>query len=357
MGTTDTTNVTGGHGAFTVHACNADTASDADVAALVGLWRRSYQEQWATTEAPPDDLVEQRIRQGLSAPGGHLWVASASSSQTAAAYAVVNQIGPTRAAVIVHVLPEFRRQGIGRTLLGVVAECLRDIGTASVEAVTTTREPAGERLTVRLSGSPITEACVQELSAQDVDQAMLRSWLSRNDDVAVRLETFQGRYAEADLPSVAPLKAAVRAEYGRVEKDQPLEQFLERLRQEESRLESRTDERWVSCARTPAGEVVGYNEAVLGAELPTLLEETETAVAETMRGRGLGRLIKARLLTDVLRSRPSIRRIRTINLTRATGMLETNEQIGYRVSHHYTRWEIPTKRLSGYLSTDVETGD
>lgn len=45
MGTTNTTNVTRGHGAFSVRACSADTASDADVAALVNLWRRSYQEQ------------------------------------------------------------------------------------------------------------------------------------------------------------------------------------------------------------------------------------------------------------------------------------------------------------------------
>ena len=349
MGITDATHVTTSQGALQVRPCRADTATDADVAALVTLWRRSYQEQWATADAPPDDLVEHRIRQGLAAPGSQLWLVSAPQVTTAAAYAVVNQIGPSRAAVIVHVLPEFRREGIGKTLFGVVAQCLRDMRITSVEAVTTTREMAGERLTIRLSGSPITEACVQELVVQDLNHAMLRSWLSSDDDAGVRLETFHGRYAEADLPAVAPLKAAVRAEYGRVEKDQRPEQFLERLRQEESRLESRPDERWVSCARTPTGEVVGYNEAILGAELPSLLEETETAVAEAMRGHGLGRLIKARLLTDVLRARPSIRQIRTINLARASGMLETNEQMGYKVSHRYTRWEILTESLSGYL--------
>ncbi len=261
----------------------------------------------------------------------------------------MNQIGQTRAAVSVHVLPEFRRQGIGKTLIRAVAQRMRDTGITSLEAVTTTRELAGQALTARLLGRPITEACVQELPVGDVNHAILRSWLSRGDEVGVQLETFQGRYDEMDLSSVARLKAAVRAEYGRVEKNQPPEQFLAKLQQEESRLEGRPDERWVSCARTSSREVVGYNEAILGAELPTLLEETETAVSESMRGRGLGRLIKARLLTDVLESRPSIRLIRTINLTRATGMLKTNEQVGYTVSHHYTRWEIPAESLFEYL--------
>ena len=87
--------------------------------------------------------------------------------------------------------------------------------------------------------------------------------------------------------------------------------------------------------------------------LPTLLEDTETAVAESIRGRGLGRRIKARLLTDVLESRPSIRQIRTINLTRATGMLETTAQIEYTVSHYYTRWEITVESPFGYLVSRV----
>ena len=349
METTDGTLLTIGHGTLHLRSCDAETVSDADVAALVRLWRRSYQEQWATTEAPRDDLVEPRIRQGLSAPGSQLWAVFTPEPQTAPAYAVMNQIGQTRAAVSVHVLPEFRRQGIGKTLIRAVAQRMRDTGITSLEAVTTTREPAGQALTARLLGRPITEACVQELPVGDVSHAMLRSWLSRGDEVGVQLETFQGRYDEMDLPSVDRLKAAVRVEYGRVEKDQPPEQFLAKLQQEESRLEGRPDERWVSCARTSSREVVGYNEAILGAELPTLLEETETAVSESMRGRGLGRLIKARLLTDVLESRPSIRLIRTINLTRATGMLKTNEQVGYTVSHHYTRWKIPAESLFEYL--------
>jgi len=274
-------------------------------------------------------------------------VVSAPAQQTVAAYAVMHQIGPTRAAVSLHVLAEFRREGIGKTLFGVVAQRVRDTGITSLEAVTTTRDPAGQMLTIRLSGAPITEACVQELSVKDLNQATLGAWLSGDDVVDIRLETFQGRYCDADIPAVALLKAAVRTEYGRVEKDQPLEQFVERLRQEESR----PDERLVSYTRLSEGEIVGYSEAVLGAELPSLLEKTETAVAESMRGRGLGRRIKARLLTDVIESSPSIRRIRTIKLTRATGMLETNEKLGYTVSHHYTRWEIPAESLNGFLAS------
>ncbi len=45
METTDGTLLTIGHGTLHVRSCDAETVSDADVAALVRLWRRSYQEQ------------------------------------------------------------------------------------------------------------------------------------------------------------------------------------------------------------------------------------------------------------------------------------------------------------------------
>ena len=351
METTDRTLVTT-QGRLRVRSCDAQTATDADVAALVALSRQRYLEQWVTTEAPGDDLIEQRIRHGLGVPGRMLWAVFTPAQGTAVVYTGMNQAGGTRTTASVYVLPEFRCLGIGTALLEVISQRLRGTECTSVETETTTREPAGQAFADRLSGTPLTEACVQQLMVTDVDMSALGSWLKSEHELGFQLRTSQGRYDESDLRSIAPLKTAVRAQFGRIVMDQRPEQMIDQLLQEERHLDTRREERWAVCARaTPAGAVVGYNEAMLGAELPALLEETETSVAESMRGRGLGRLLKARLLKDVLDSRPAIRQIRTTNLTRATGMLKTNQLMGYRVNHYYTRWEIPAEKLHEYLST------
>ncbi|MET9695922.1 GNAT family N-acetyltransferase [Streptomyces sp. NPDC006529] len=84
------------------------------------------------------------------------------------------------------------------------------------------------------------------------------------------------------------------------------------------------------AALTASGEMAAYTELVLADPADTRALQYDTVVVPAHRGRGLGRLVKRRMLAEVVAAYPALREIATTVADENAPMLGVNEALGYR---------------------------
>jgi hypothetical protein len=91
--------------------------------------------------------------------------------------------------------------------------------------------------------------------------------------------------------------------------------------------------RWVVAAfHQQAGQIAGYTELRIPADLPGWGLQGNTAVARRHRGHQLGLLLKAQMLELLAVHEPGLERIATWNAAANRHMVAINEQLGFGVS-------------------------
>ena len=99
-----------------------------------------------------------------------------------------------------------------------------------------------------------------------------------------------------------------------------------------------------------SGELAGFTEVVWNPYRPDILQQWGTGVKPTFRGLGLGRWLKAAMLEQVLRERPSVRVIRTGNATSNGPMLKINFDMGFKPYKAFQVWEVETEQVARVLT-------
>ena len=225
------------------------------------------------------------------------------------------------------VLPASRRQGLGRALLATAAALAEARGARLLTLDSS--EPSGQAFLAALGAEERFRGAENRLWLHEVDWALMRQWAAISP-AGLRLERYEPFPPETVWDAYA-------AGYTEMEKHVPREALEigdwiltpERMRTDRERLRASGAELHVLSAWDADG-MVGVTELFRNAHDPRLLEQNLTAVHPRARGRGLGKLLKARLLLELHARYPDVRCVRTFNAGSNAAMLAINERMGFR---------------------------
>lgn len=250
------------------------------------------------------------------------------------------------------VLPEFRRQGIARRLLALIAEVPRREGRRLMMTASRGAVPAGEEFLKRIGAQMALAGQTHQLDLRDLDRDLLRRWQERARERAADFDLglWEGEYPEADLEEVARMYGAMnRAPRGELQYED-FHWTPAQIRQFERAERARGRELWTMYARERgSGRIAGFTTVAWHPNRPEILQQANTAVFPEYQNRGLGRWLKAAMLEKVLRDRPQVKYMRTGNADQNAPMLKINQELGFKPFQSSYDWQVETEVVLAYL--------
>lgn len=341
---------------FTIHFFDLKTASDQEYALLSEFSNRMRLER--QPDDPPIPLEEntQSWRNIPPFVDVYLWTIlnADQSAILGCSYLqlVRTEDNPHVGEFYVNVLPEYRLQGMGRSLLAVMAEAAQRENRRLLVGSTTDRVPAGEIFMQRIGAQRGLEAATNQLRLEDLDRELISKWQAQAAERApgFRIGLWDGPYPEDQIGTIAALWELTNQQ-PRGDLDLQDAHFTpEQLRQMEGQMLARGTQRWTMYVSEPTqGKLAGYTEVFWHPNRPEILNQGMTAVYPEYRNRGLGRLLKAAMLEKVLRERPQVRFVRTGNANSNAPMLKINTELGFKLYMAQVIWQVETEKVIAYL--------
>jgi len=249
------------------------SASESDKQASVGI----YNAVW-----PHDAVTLAEVRSFEASLIGHVdFVARVDGEPVGSGYTAIAPQRPDRGFVLLTVLPEARRQGVGTALYDAISGWCAEHGIETLEAVVADDDPESAGFALRRGfaehkrehGVALDLTRVEAPPVDPPPGVAIVTW-------AERPELARGIYAvaieaEQDIPGSDDKHA------------EPFEDWLEHDMRGSGDLPEAT---FVAIA---GDEVVGYAKFSLTAARPKTASHDLTAVKRTWRGRGVARALKA----------------------------------------------------------------
>jgi GNAT superfamily N-acetyltransferase len=256
----------------------------------------------------------------------------------------------------IEVLPAFRRQGIARRLLALIADTAQRENRQLLISGTNERIPAGEKFMQRLGAQRGLENHTNQLDLADLNRALVNDWIALAQTSASDFELglWDGAYPQSDIAGIISLFNVMNsAPRGSLQVDD-FHYTEEHVRQEEKRLFARGTQRWTLYVREKStGKFAGYTEVFWNPNRAQILNQGATGVFPEYRNKGLGRWLKAAMLDKVLRERTQVKYIRTGNADSNAPMLKINHELGFKPYISRCVWQIQVSQVFDYLAQPV----
>ncbi len=261
------------------------------------------------------------------------------------------------AELFLQVLPEFRRQGLGRELLRRVVAYARDHQRRLLIAGSNERVPAGAAFLQRIGARKGLAAVENQLCLADVDRGLLARWMERGVELSKEFDLglWDGPIPQERLDGMSAL----------------IQQLINDAPRDALELEDSTHvastfsafeawtfaggrRRWLFYAiHRRDDHLAGMTEVVWSPDRPQIIEQWGTGVWSDYRRRGLGRWLTAAMITKILREMPAARVIRTGNANSNAPMLHINNELGYKPFISRPAWQVETATVAKYLAGAV----
>ena len=253
----------------------------------------------------------------------------------------------------IEVLPAYRRQGIARRLLALLAETAQRENRQLLIGGTNERIPAGEKFMQRLGAQRGLENHTNQLDLADLNRALVQDWMASAQERASDFELglWDGAYPQSDIEGIIALFNVMNsAPRGSLQVDD-FHYTEEHVRQEEKRLFARGSQRWTLYVREKAtGKFAGYTEVFWNPNRAQILSQGATGVFPEYRNKGLGRWLKAAMIDKVLRERTQVKYIRTGNADSNAPMLKINHELGFKPYISRCVWQVQVSQVIDYLA-------
>ncbi len=254
--------------------------------------------------------------------------------------------------VNLNVLPVYRRRGLGTALLEKAVQLAEANDRSLLISFTHANAPAGVPFAEDVGAKAGLTAHTNRLVLADLSPDLLRDWQESARESArdFTVGLWMGPYPEDELAAIADLHTVMNtAPMGDLE----IEDFTvtpEHLRQREAYQAAQGVERWTLYARHASGKLAGYTALFIDPETPETLYQGDTGVLPEYRGHGLGKWLKAAMLTKVLSERPDVKFVRTGNADENVPMLKINRALGFKPYLSETVWQAGVDALKDYLA-------
>jgi GNAT superfamily N-acetyltransferase len=254
---------------------------------------------------------------------------------------------------LLQVLPEYRRQGLARQLLALIAEATRGANRQLLVTDTNERVPAGTAFMERIGARKGLIGHMNQLKIAELNRALMQQWIARAPERASDFELgyWTGPYPEADIDAIVALIQVMNTA---PREDLEVEDFhptAEQIRQFEKSRFVCGNLRWTAYVREKTtGKFAGFTQVLWHPNRPMILQQLDTGVFPEYRHRGLGRWLKAALLDKVLREHPEIEFVRTGNADSNASMLKINAEMGFKPYHSEIVWQVDVGQIEKYLN-------
>jgi GNAT superfamily N-acetyltransferase len=156
-----------------------------------------------------------------------------------------------------------------------------------------------------------------------------------------RLECHHGGPPEPILEEYAKAKATMRLNPAYDLDLRPSSYDSERLRASLATLQARGLKPYVVLAvHEQSGTVAGLTEVVVPAQRPTRADQYDTVVVRTHRGYGLGRALKARMLSELRTAEPQVLDVQTWNAVGGEAMGRINDELGFKPNREWREYDV-----------------
>lgn len=331
-------------------------ASEDAYNALHKCWNQIRAEQLPDDPPIPMDELVQWLTNFPSDIEVTFWTAWDRHGAHIVAYSFIlfsNEDNLHMAQFMIDVLPEFRRQGIGREFLSRIVDVAEGENRRLLITRTTDRIPAGETFMKRIGARKGLEGHTNQLEIADLDRNLLSQWQERAKERGAGFEIgiWEGEYPEEYMDGIVELYQLINQQpFGDLE----MEDFsftAENIRQREKSLFARGNERWTLFAREKeTGKFAGYTEVYWNSNRPEIISQDMTGVFPVYRNKGLGRWLKAAMLDRILAKRPQAKYVRTLNADMNAPMKKINTELGFKPYIAETAWQVETEKVSEYLA-------
>lgn len=254
------------------------------------------------------------------------------------------------ARVAMALLPQYRRQGIGRVLLAKAVELAKEHGKSSL--VEFSAEADGKAFARALGAKIALESLENRLPLDQVDWGMVEAWAEEGPDRSpeTTLTWHRNRIEDTILEDYCRFytEVANQAPIG----DLDFEGMVfdpETFRDREAR-NADIGGTWITAVTTEAdGDISGMTEMTHQPDRKTFIQQGLTGVKEKYRGRGLGKWLKAAMLLRVRKEFPQVKVISTGNATMNEAMLSINRRLGFRRHKEVEAFQISLETVEQYL--------
>ncbi len=252
------------------------------------------------------------------------------------------------ATTCVYVVPEQRREGIGRLLLQQAAAECQAHGITLLQGESSSS--ASHAFAMAFGATVGSQSQEKRLSMSAVNEMMLEQWTGsasrKNPDFTIH--TFTGLFSEdaTKLACYAHLYTEIANQAPFEELEGTGKEFtVYSLRIEDQEHKQMGITLLTKVIIAPDATLCGLTEISYHPEWSGRAVQGLTGVREPYRGRGLGKWLKADMLQTIRRQYPSVAFISTLNANVNAPMQAINGQLGFRLHNQRTTYKLPVAEL------------
>lgn len=252
-----------------------------------------------------------------------------------------------------YVIPEFRRNGIGKRWIPKAVELMehwdRRVFTTGAEL------EAGHAFLRWLGAEERLSGAENRLEFEAIDWPMVEGWIEegqkRSDDTQLLL--FENRLPDDLLEEYSPVYTRMANTAPREDLD--MGDFVmtpERWKESYKQADENKMSHHTMITREADGTISGLTEIWFHPARPGYINQDLTAVDPAARGRGLGKWLKAAMLDYVRKNYPDTKWVVTGNANSNGPMLAINHKLGFREYRGGSEYQISLEDLKKRVSAD-----
>ncbi|HKG54281.1 MAG TPA: GNAT family N-acetyltransferase, partial [Anaerolineales bacterium] len=257
----------------------------------------------------------------------------------------------------IEVLPEYRCQGLGRRMLGMLLPFAQDRKRSLLMIWMNDRVPAASIFLERMGGRRGQEGRMNQLKVSELDRDLITCWLQEGEPLQSEFDMglWEGGFPDEHIDEIATLLQQLANDQPRDDLEmEDMKITPEIIHQVEKNMFARGEELWALYVLDRANQkLVGWTEVTWNPNRPMILNQGFTAVDSTYRNKGLGRWLKAAMMKKILQDRPQVEFIRTRNANSNAPMLKINNEMGFKPYHAFIAWQVNTEQVENYLSKNT----
>lgn len=240
--------------------------------------------------------------------------------------------------------PRFRRKGYGTKLFHFLLEELKARSPGAAQAEVKTLQPSGKAFLEKHGGRVDQVRSRSRLYLNSVDWWRVAGGLSdlENSSPGTGLE-LAPVVPERDIEEFSRVYTEVINQQPFGEAGPDFIYTPGRIRKEDASFKEAGVERWFVYAREPDGRISGFSEILHILSPGHRIDQGLTGVREEYRGRGLGKILKCRMLLHIKERYPAARFISTASATDNPWMLAINEWLGFTPYSQRTSYLFPLR--------------